>query len=440
MYRGQKYKDNQNNKKNNGINSKKIKKLNILNNQSNKNNNNVNIINKNIRNNQIINNKRNYQNNKGIDNNKRQNNQNIKNYRKDQNNIKKYQNCMNKRIINASNQKDIFTRRNINNILRLFHGGKFDLIYGIKNADSRTRNRKIVVRKNNYITIENEIKQDPNKLNSIIKLQKIIRSYLYLRELCAMKIQAVWRGRNTRKIMNLFNDLDEFIYHLAKVQFNKFYDNFTFFINQLFNIYKASIDNGIYDDDTDNSNLNNEYEETESDKENCMNQLTLEKMDSMNYQNNQSKDNKRNYQNNQNIYKNNLNYRNSKNIINDNFKNQNINSENNINNKNSNNTNINNYQKNHLNIYNMNNLKVNNFHISFEGKDELNFYKKNKQLNKLLDKYENLINHLKDELCKEKNKNEKLEKEINNLHIQLEGLNKKLKVNENYMLKLSEKN
>jgi hypothetical protein len=90
-----------------------------------------------------------------------------------------------------------------------------------------------------------------------------------------MKIQAIWRGRNTRKIMDLYNDLDEFIYHLSKVQFNHFNNDFCFFINQLFNIYKASISNGIYDDDTDNNNLNNEEEDNENDNENCMNQLTL---------------------------------------------------------------------------------------------------------------------------------------------------------------------
>ena len=190
-----------------------------------------------------------------------------------------YQNYMNKRIINAPNQEIIITGRNINNSLGLDQGGKIDLNYGVKNTDIGVRNRKIIIRKNIYITIEDEIKQDPDKLNSLINLQKFIRSYLYLRELCAMKIQAIWRGRNTRKIMDLYNDLDEFIYHLSKVQFNHFNNDFCFFINQLFNIYKASISNGIYDDDTDNNNLNNEDEENENDNENCMNQLTLEEME-----------------------------------------------------------------------------------------------------------------------------------------------------------------
>ena len=190
-----------------------------------------------------------------------------------------YQNYMNKRIINAPNQEIIITGRNINSSLGLDQGGKIDLNYGIKNTDREVRNRKILIKKNIYITIEDEIKQDPDKLNSLINLQKFIRSYLYLRELCAMKIQAIWRGRNTRKIMDLYNDLDEFIYHLSKVQFNHFNNDFCFFINQLFNIYKASISNGIYDDDTDNNNLNNEEEDNENDNENCMNQLTLEEME-----------------------------------------------------------------------------------------------------------------------------------------------------------------
>ena len=190
-----------------------------------------------------------------------------------------YQNYMNKRIINAPNQENTTAGRNINNSLGMDQGGKIDLYYGVRNTDKGVRNRKILIRKNIYITIEDEIKQNQDKLSALIKLQKFIRSHLYLRELCAMKIQAVWRGRNTRKIMDLYNDLDEFIYHLSKVQFNHFNNDFCFFINQLFNIYKASISNGIYDDDTENNNLNNEDEEIENDNENCMNQLTLEEME-----------------------------------------------------------------------------------------------------------------------------------------------------------------
>jgi len=95
-------------------------------------------------------------------------------------------------------------------------------------------------------------------MNSLIKLQRFIKSYLYLRELCAMKIQAVWRGCNTRKIMDLYNNLDEFIYHLSKVQFNHFNNDFCFFIKQLFNIYKANISNDNYQDESNEEIENNE--------------------------------------------------------------------------------------------------------------------------------------------------------------------------------------
>ena len=92
-----------------------------------------------------------------------------------------------------------------------------------------------------------------------------------LKELFVTKIQAFWRGRSTRRIMTLYHDLDEFIYLLSKVHFNHFSDNFYFFINQLFNAYKANIDNNQNesleeenenDDNIDNeNNENNEFDE-----------------------------------------------------------------------------------------------------------------------------------------------------------------------------------
>ena len=93
-----------------------------------------------------------------------------------------------------------------------------------------------------------------------------------------MKIQAVWRGGNTRRIMDLYNDLDEFIYHLSIVQFNHFNNNFCFFIKQLFNIYKANVSNGFLENqDIENNENNNEEDDIEN--ENCMNQFTLEEME-----------------------------------------------------------------------------------------------------------------------------------------------------------------
>ena len=139
-------------------------------------------------------------------------------------------------------------------------GGKVDLYYELLNnkKDSTKRNKNSLMRKNRFDILENIIESDDYKMNSLIKLQRFIKSYLYLRELCAMKIQAVWRGCNTRKIMDLYNNLDEFIYHLSKVQFNHFNNDFCFFIKQLFNIYKANISNDNYNDESNEEIENNE--------------------------------------------------------------------------------------------------------------------------------------------------------------------------------------
>ena len=91
-----------------------------------------------------------------------------------------------------------------------------------------------------------------------------------------MKIQAVWRGGNTRKIMDLYNDLDEFIYHLSRVQFNHFNNDFCFFIKQLFNIYKANVSKGNYEIENKEDVNEEEENEEENENENCMNQISLE--------------------------------------------------------------------------------------------------------------------------------------------------------------------
>ena len=139
-------------------------------------------------------------------------------------------------------------------------GGKVDLYYELLNnkKDSTKRNKNSLMRKDRFEMLENIIENDDYKMNSLIKLQRFIKSYLYLRELCAMKIQAVWRGCNTRKIMDLYNNLDEFIYHLSKVQFNHFNNDFCFFIKQLFNIYKTNISNDNYQDESNEEIENNE--------------------------------------------------------------------------------------------------------------------------------------------------------------------------------------
>ena len=76
-----------------------------------------------------------------------------------------------------------------------------------------------------------------------------------------IKIQATFRYYRISKIMKQYHDCDEFIFHISKVQFNHFYDNFYFFINQLFNVYKANI--GALD----LVNNNQEQEENENEEE-----------------------------------------------------------------------------------------------------------------------------------------------------------------------------
>ena len=113
-------------------------------------------------------------------------------------------------------------------------GGKINLSYRFNNNGNSDENRY-----NNYY-IKNRKQKE-----LLIKLQRYIKAFL-LRNFCATKIQSVWRGRNTRKIMELYHDLDEFIFRLSIVQFNHFNNNFCFFIKQLFKIYKSKISNENY--------------------------------------------------------------------------------------------------------------------------------------------------------------------------------------------------
>ena len=181
-----------------------------------------------------------------------------------------YQIYMNKKIIKGDINNDILEHE---------LGGRINLYYGVNNSKdiyNGIRNKNIMIKKDKNANIIDIIKNDKNKYNALIKLQRCIKSYLYLREFCAMKIQAVWRGGNTRKIMELYNDLDEFIYHLSKVQFNHFNNNFCFFIKQLFNIYKTNVSNINYDIEY---NENNKEEEIENENENCINQISIEEID-----------------------------------------------------------------------------------------------------------------------------------------------------------------
>ena len=167
-----------------------------------------------------------------------------------------YNNYRTKKIVKKNNYEPIKIPSNQK------QGGKVDLYYELmnNNKDSIKRDKKTLTNRNMLKKLENSIENDEDKMFLLIKLQRFIKSYLYLRELCAMKIQAVWRGCNTRKIMDLYNNLDEFIYHLSKVQFNHFNNDFCFFIKQLFNIYKANVSNDNYNEESNEEIENDENE------------------------------------------------------------------------------------------------------------------------------------------------------------------------------------
>ena len=96
-------------------------------------------------------------------------------------------------------------------------------------------------------------------------IQDFIRNILK-KNICAIKIQAFWRGTNIRKVVNLYNDLDEFIYHISKVNFLRFRNIFYFFISQLFNKYEENIKNDISEENDvkeyKNINKNNDIYKT----------------------------------------------------------------------------------------------------------------------------------------------------------------------------------
>ena len=100
-----------------------------------------------------------------------------------------------------------------------------------------------------------------------------------IKDINATKIQSFWRAFSTRRIMKLYHDLDEFIYLLSKVHFNHFSDNFYFFINQLFNVYKANtLDNNQIDSLDEEKEENEDENENENEKEN-ENENDEEKLD-----------------------------------------------------------------------------------------------------------------------------------------------------------------
>ena len=130
----------------------------------------------------------------------------------------------------------------------------------------------------NYPEIPQEKKGGKVDLNlSLNKLKKMKKNYKkneydmtnYEKNLDkVIKIQATFRYFVIKQIMDKYHKYDEFIFHISKVQFNHFYDNFYFFINQLFNVYKANTIGGLnLEDNQDEKNEEEEENIEESDED-----------------------------------------------------------------------------------------------------------------------------------------------------------------------------
>ena len=169
-----------------------------------------------------------------------------------------------------------------------FKGGKVDLNAlinkrGRKGREYQDQDRDEDENEENYKNKNEKKKEDEfkfdideEKLVNIIKLQKAIKAHMKERNICATKIQSFWRAASTRKIMELYHNLDEFIYLLSKVHFNHFSDNFYFFINQLFFAYKA---NTLY---AKNNQIDSLEEEEKEENENSKNSQEDKKIDEKN--------------------------------------------------------------------------------------------------------------------------------------------------------------
>ena len=64
--------------------------------------------------------------------------------------------------------------------------------------------------------------------NENVKTKQNLNRNSFKKDICAEKIQDLWRGAKNRKIVNLYNDIDEFVYHISKDKFNRFRDELYF--------------------------------------------------------------------------------------------------------------------------------------------------------------------------------------------------------------------
>ena len=99
-----------------------------------------------------------------------------------------------------------------------------------------------------------------------------------------IKIQATLRYFRIKEVMDKYHKYDEFIFLISKVQFNHFYDNFYFFINQLFNVYKANTLGGL--------KLENQEEKSDQEEKNEEEENNEESVEEENDEENEENNNK----------------------------------------------------------------------------------------------------------------------------------------------------
>ena len=156
-------------------------------------------------------------------------------------------------------------------------GGKVDLnnYARMKNRTKRDEDDEDDFRED----LDDDYEINEEKIVHIIKLQRKVKSHIKITENKVTKIQSIWRGRSTRKIMKLYHDLEEFIFLISMVNFNHFSDNFFYFINQLFNVYKAkTLKNQMDSPDEEKEDNQNEEEEDETKDDNDKSKKKYDKL------------------------------------------------------------------------------------------------------------------------------------------------------------------
>ena len=138
-------------------------------------------------------------------------------------------------------------------------GGKVDLNISLNKIKS--------MKKNNTKKEEYDMEHYKKHLDKIIKIQATFRYYII------------------KEVMDKYHKYDEFIFLISKVQFNHFYDNFYFFINQLFNVYKANTLGGLKLE-------NNQEEKSEQEEKNEEEENNEESAEEDNDEDNDENDNK----------------------------------------------------------------------------------------------------------------------------------------------------